>query len=82
MEQEAISNAIEQSKRESGGAGGGPNTISPQERFTEQDVTDLMALGYPRSDVLTVLRLCGGNKQAARSVLLHRNDAASGSELS
>ncbi|KRK06451.1 protein DDI1 homolog 2 [Drosophila yakuba] len=86
MEQEAIANAIEQSKRESGGggsgAGGGPNTINPQDRFTEQDVTDLMALGYPRSDVLTVLRLCGGNKQAASSVLLHRNDAASGGELS
>ncbi|XP_016999708.1 protein DDI1 homolog 2 isoform X2 [Drosophila takahashii] len=86
MEQEAIANAIEQSKRESGGglsgAGGGPNTIQPLDRFTEQDVTDLMALGYPRSDVLTVLRLCGGNKQAASSVLLNRNAAASGAELS
>ncbi|XP_017056115.1 protein DDI1 homolog 2 [Drosophila ficusphila] len=82
MEQEAIANAIEQSKRESGGAGGGPNTIQPLDQFTEQDVTDLMALGYPRSDVLTVLRLCGGNKQAASSVLLNRNAAASGAELS
>ncbi|KAH8368107.1 hypothetical protein KR084_007015 [Drosophila pseudotakahashii] len=89
MEQEAIANAIEQSKREGGGgggvlsvAGGGPNTIQPLDRFTEQDVTDLMALGYPRSDVLTVLRLCGGNKQAASSVLLNRNAAASGAELS
>nr|XP_016924192.1 protein DDI1 homolog 2 [Drosophila suzukii] len=86
MEQEAIANAIEQSKREGGGsemgAGGGPNTIQPLDRFTEQDVTDLMALGYPRSDVLTVLRLCGGNKQAASSVLLNRNAAASGAGLS
>ncbi|XP_017065165.1 protein DDI1 homolog 2 [Drosophila eugracilis] len=86
MEQEAIANAIEQSKREGGGggsgAGGGPNTIQPLDRFTEQDVTDLMALGYPRSDVLTVLRMCGGNKQAASSVLLNRNAAASGAELS
>ncbi|XP_017115065.1 protein DDI1 homolog 2 [Drosophila elegans] len=84
MEQEAIANAIEQSKREGGGggAGGGPNTIQPLDQFTEQDVTDLMALGYPRSDVLTVLRLCGGNKQAASSVLLNRNAAASGAELS
>ncbi|KAH8420600.1 hypothetical protein KR009_011953 [Drosophila setifemur] len=89
MEQQAISDAIEQSKREGGGgaggasgsgsgstsaiaAGGGPNTIQPLDRFTEQDVSDLMELGYPRSDVLTVLRLCGGNKQVASSVLLSR----------
>lgn len=89
MEQQAIADAIEQSKREGGGgvsgsagSGGGPNTIQPLDRFTEQDVTDLMALGYPRSDVLTVLRMCGGNKQAASSVLLNRNAAASGGGLS
>ncbi|KAH8286800.1 hypothetical protein KR018_011744 [Drosophila ironensis] len=97
MEQEAIADAIEQSRREGGGGGagagaggtatttagsasimgGGPNTIQPLDRFTEQDVSDLMELGYPRSDVITVLRLCGGNKQVASSVLLSR-----GSEFS
>ncbi|KAH8245107.1 hypothetical protein KR032_004840 [Drosophila birchii] len=89
FEQQAIADAIEQSKREGGGgsagsstSGSGPNTIQPLDRFTEQDVTDLMALGYPRSDVLTVLRMCGGNKQAASSVLLSRNAAASGGGLS
>ncbi|KAH8236677.1 hypothetical protein KR026_008170 [Drosophila bipectinata] len=90
MEQQAIEDAIEQSKREGGGggaedgasgsgtttagsaitAGGGPNTIQPFDRFTEQDVTDLMELGFQRGQVLTALRVCNGNKQLASSVLL------------
>lgn len=96
-EQQAIAQAIEQSKREHGGAStssssssttstgqtpynlGNINTIQSVDRFTEQDVSDLMALGYPRSDVLTVLRLCNGNKAIASSVLLNRNEEAAGS---
>lgn len=94
-EQQAISQAIEQSKREHGGASTSTstststaqspynlsniNTIQSMDRFTEQDVSDLMALGYPRSDVLTVLRLCNGNKAIASSVLLNRNEEAAGS---
>lgn len=112
MEQQAIADAIEQSKREGGGgsgsggtgsggggggggagagfsgasgsgtgtgtttagsaitAGGGPNTIQPFDHFTEQDVTDLMELGFQRGQVLTALRVCNGNKQQASSVLL------------
>lgn len=52
------------------------NTIQAVDRFTEQDVSDLMALGYPRSDVLTVLRLCNGDKAIASSMLVSRNEAA------
>ncbi|XP_062141744.1 protein DDI1 homolog 2 [Drosophila sulfurigaster albostrigata] len=100
-EQQAIAEAIEQSKRESGGAAGAStsqasgssgsttgfnasniNSIQPLDRFTEQDVSDLMALGFPRSDVLTVLRLCNGNKAIASSMLVSRNAAAGGAGFS
>lgn len=103
-EQQAIAQAIEQSKRESGGASTSSamatataaaaastganfdisniNSIQPLDRFTEQDVNDLMQLGYPRGDVLTVLRLCNGNKAVASSMLLGRNAAAGGGGLS
>lgn len=100
-EQQAIAEAIEQSKRESGGASTSTasqpgvstptvsgfnasniNTIQPLDRFTEQDVSDLMALGFPRSDVLTVLRLCNGNKATASSMLVSRNAAAGGGGFS
>ncbi|XP_068155669.1 protein DDI1 homolog 2 isoform X2 [Drosophila tropicalis] len=89
-EQKAIDDAIEQSKRDgsSGGSSssGGPSTsanatvnaIQVTDRFTEQDVTDLMALGYPRNEVLTVLRLCDGNKLVASSLLVSRHEAAGG----
>ncbi|XP_034671617.1 protein DDI1 homolog 2 [Drosophila subobscura] len=83
-EQQAIADAMEQSRRDgastssSAAAGHGANTIQPMDRFTEQDVSDLMALGYPRGDVLIVLRQCGGNKQVASSLLLSRNEAAGG----
>ncbi|XP_032594535.1 protein DDI1 homolog 2 [Drosophila grimshawi] len=104
-ERQAIAQAIEQSKRESGeastsgsssstttttGTGTGStgnvgfnvnnmNAIQPLDRFTEQDVSDLMELGYPRSDVLTVLRLCNGNKAIASSMLFSSRNAAAGS---
>ncbi|XP_015016663.2 protein DDI1 homolog 2 [Drosophila mojavensis] len=100
-EQQAIAKAIEQSKREGGGAsaiastattsasGSGAtfdisniNSIQPLDSFTEQDVSELMQLGYPRGDVLTVLRLCNGNKAVASSMLLSRNAAAGGGGLS
>ncbi|KAH8308481.1 hypothetical protein KR044_011980 [Drosophila immigrans] len=109
-EQQAIAEAIEQSKRESGGgastsAGSSGstsaatatatasatatgfnasniNSIQPMDRFTEQDVSDLMALGFPRSDVLRVLRLCNGNKAIASSMLVSRNAAAGGAAFS
>lgn len=97
-EQQAIAKAIEQSKREHGGAASSTssssqqqtagynlsniNTIQSVDRFTEQDVSDLMALGYPRSDVLTVLRLCNGDKAIASSMLVSRNEAASGGGFS
>lgn len=58
------------------------NTIQAVDRFTEQDVSDLMALGYPRSDVLTVLRLCNGDKAIASSMLVSRNEAAGGGGFS
>ncbi|XP_022217075.2 protein DDI1 homolog 2 [Drosophila obscura] len=83
-EQQAIAEAMEQSRKEgastsaSASAGQGANTIQPMDRFTEQDVSDLMALGFPRRDVLIVLRQCGGNKQVASSLLLSRNEAAGG----
>ncbi|XP_030378236.1 protein DDI1 homolog 2 [Scaptodrosophila lebanonensis] len=71
-EQNAIEQAIEQSRREGGGSSGAnANTILPVDSFTEQDVSEFMALGYQRSEVLSVLRLCGGNKQAARNVLVN-----------
>ncbi|XP_064538354.1 protein DDI1 homolog 2 [Drosophila montana] len=95
-EQQAIAQAIEQSKREGGGASTSSataaaaasfdisniNSVQPLDRFTEQDVNDLMQLGYPRGDVLTVLRLCNGNKAVASSMLLGRNAAAGGGGLS
>ncbi|KAH8388109.1 hypothetical protein KR093_011803 [Drosophila rubida] len=102
-EQQAIAEAIEQSKRESGGVASTSasstattsasatatgfnasniNSIQPLDRFTEQDVSDLMALGYPRSDVLMVLRLCNGNKAIASSMLVSRNAAAGGAGFS
>ncbi|XP_001354680.3 protein DDI1 homolog 2 [Drosophila pseudoobscura] len=84
-EQQAIAEAMEQSRREGGASTStsalarfGANTIQPMDPFTEQDVSDLMALGYPRGDVLIVLKQCGGNKQVARSLLLSRNEAAGG----
>lgn len=106
-EQQAIAKAIEQSKREGGGASAIPstattsasasasgsgsgatfdisniNSIQPLDSFTEQDVSELMQLGYPRGDVLTVLRLCNGNKAVASSMLLSRNAAAGGGGFS
>ncbi|ALC49659.1 rngo [Drosophila busckii] len=83
-EEQAITQAIEQSRREGGAASGSGsgNVITPRDPFTEQDVSDLMAMGYTRIDVLTALRLSEGNKDVASTVLLSRNTAAGGAGLS
>lgn len=45
-------------------------TISPGDKFSENDVSDLVKMGFKRDEVITELRRNNGNKNQAIAELL------------
>ncbi|TMW49153.1 hypothetical protein DOY81_005743 [Sarcophaga bullata] len=71
-EEQAIKNAIEQSKREAGGAcsSNSLNSTASSDNFSENDISDIVKLGFKRDDVITELRRNNGNKNQAIAGLI------------
>lgn len=70
--------ALEKSAKESGGAGPSASSsaptdssfrVLPTDKFTENDVTELMKNGFKRPDVVSELRKFNGNKTQALAAL-------------
>ncbi|XP_036227138.2 protein DDI1 homolog 2 [Bactrocera oleae] len=77
-ESRAIQQAIEQSKQDAASTskrsqGGAANDVSSNDSFTESDVTDLVKLGYNRTDVIAELRRHSGNKTQATAALIAKS---------
>ncbi|XP_011213863.2 protein DDI1 homolog 2 [Bactrocera dorsalis] len=77
-ESRAIQQAIEQSKQDAASTskrsqGGAANDVSSTDSFTESDVTDLVKLGYNRTDVIAELRRHSGNKTQATAALIAKS---------
>ncbi|XP_023158649.1 protein DDI1 homolog 2 isoform X2 [Ceratitis capitata] len=77
-ESRAIQQAIEQSKHDAASTsqrsqGGGTSDISPNDSFTENDVTELVNFGYKRQDVIAELRRHNGDKLQATAALIAKS---------
>lgn len=77
-ESRAIQQAIEQSKQDAASTskrsqGGTANDLLSNDSFTESDVTDLINLGYNRTDVIAELRRHSGNKTQATAALIAKS---------
>ncbi|XP_067637895.1 protein DDI1 homolog 2 [Eurosta solidaginis] len=77
-ESRAIQQAIEQSKQDAASSskrsqGGATNNVSSNDSFTENDVSDLVRLGYNRDDVIAELRRHNGNKTQATTALIAKS---------
>ncbi|KAI8115362.1 Protein DDI1 like protein 2 [Lucilia cuprina] len=74
-EERAIKDAIEQSKREAASSGAcststNANTIASGDKFSENDVSDLVKMGFKRDEVIVELRRNNGNKTQAIAALI------------
>lgn len=74
-EQKAIQDAIEKSKKEAGTTSTKDlsNGPGPNDKFGENDISDLVKLGYKRDDVIAELRKHNGNKTQATAALIAKS---------
>lgn len=83
LEDRDIKEALEKSARAHGTALGGaststapaiaPSTVQPIDNFTEETVTDIVSMGFPRERAIAELRSAKGNKTQAVAALFAKS---------